>query len=91
MVAVMRAFLGHFFLVLIVPIVGLRPGKQMTPFRVRPHLFYSGLALTAIVGDEASVDELIPGKVRGTVDLVVNGTFWFGATPGLARGDVPAS
>jgi hypothetical protein len=28
------------------------------------------------------VDELIPGKVRGTVDLVVNGTFWVGATLG---------
>ncbi len=27
----------------------------------------------------SAVDELIPGKVRGTVDLVVNGTFWLGA------------
>jgi MFS family permease len=30
----------------------------------------------------SAVDELIPGKVRGTVDLVVNGTFWVGATLG---------
>jgi MFS family permease len=30
----------------------------------------------------SAVDELIPGKVRGTVDLVVNGTFWLGATIG---------
>src|SRR6202789_144441 len=30
----------------------------------------------------SAVDELIPGKVRGTVDLVVNGTFWVGATFG---------
>ena len=30
----------------------------------------------------SAVDELIPGKVRGTVDLVVNGTFWLGATAG---------
>ena len=30
----------------------------------------------------SAVDELIPGKVRGTVDLVVNGTFWIGATMG---------
>src|SRR6201986_1053012 len=30
----------------------------------------------------SAVDELIPGKVRGTVDLVVNGTFWVGATIG---------
>src|ERR1700723_3807492 len=31
----------------------------------------------------SAVDELIPGKVRGTVDLAVNGTFWVGATLGL--------
>lgn len=30
----------------------------------------------------SAVDELIPGKVRGTVDLLVNGTFWVGATLG---------
>ena len=28
------------------------------------------------------MDELIPGKVRGTVDLLVNGTFWVGASLG---------
>ena len=30
----------------------------------------------------SAVDELIPAKVRGTVDLVVNATFWAGATLG---------
>jgi MFS family permease len=30
----------------------------------------------------SAVDELIPGKVRGTVDLIVNGTFWAGAALG---------
>jgi MFS family permease len=30
----------------------------------------------------SAVDELIPGRLRGTVDLVVNGTFWIGATIG---------
>ncbi|MGI4755584.1 MAG: MFS transporter [Janthinobacterium lividum] len=30
----------------------------------------------------SAVDELIPGKVRGTVDLIVNGTFWVGASMG---------
>ncbi len=30
----------------------------------------------------SAVDELIPGKVRGTVDLIVNGTFWVGAAFG---------
>ncbi len=32
----------------------------------------------------SAVDELIPGKVRGTVDLIVNGTFWVGASIGAA-------
>ena len=30
----------------------------------------------------SAVDELIPGRVRGTVDLVVNATFWIGAAVG---------
>jgi MFS family permease len=30
----------------------------------------------------SAVDELIPGKVRGTVDLIVNATFWLGAALG---------
>lgn len=30
----------------------------------------------------SAVDELIPGKVRGTVDLIVNGTFWVGGAVG---------
>ncbi|HEV2136096.1 MAG TPA: MFS transporter [Terracidiphilus sp.] len=45
----------------------------------------------------SAVDELIPGKIRGTVDLVVNGTFWLGATAGavaamfLLSGALPQS
>ena len=30
----------------------------------------------------SAVDELIPSKIRGTVDLVVNATFWLGAIVG---------
>lgn len=30
----------------------------------------------------SAVDELIPGRVRGTVDLIVNGTFWIGGALG---------
>jgi MFS family permease len=30
----------------------------------------------------SAIDELIPAAVRGTVDLVVNGTFWLGAALG---------
>jgi uncharacterized membrane protein YcaP (DUF421 family) len=54
MAAVLRAFFGYFFLVMIVRIVGRRPGKQMTPFEFVLVFFIGGLALTAIVGDEVS-------------------------------------
>jgi MFS family permease len=45
-------------------------------------------ALTGVgIGGEyaainSAVDELIPGRIRGTVDLVVNGTFWVGGAIG---------
>lgn len=54
MVAIVRAFLGYFFLVFIVRVVGRRPGKQMTPFEFVLIFFIGGLALTAMVGDEVS-------------------------------------
>ena len=54
MAAVLRAFFGYFFLVLIVRIVGRRPGKQMTPFEFVLVFYMGGLALTAMVADEAS-------------------------------------
>jgi MFS family permease len=45
--------------------------------------FFTGAA----IGGEYSainsaIDELIPARVRGTVDLVVNGSFWIGAIAG---------
>jgi MFS family permease len=45
-------------------------------------------ALTGVgIGGEyaainSAVDELIPARVRGTVDLIVNGTFWIGGAVG---------
>ena len=30
----------------------------------------------------SAIDELIPARVRGTVDLAINGTFWIGAALG---------
>jgi uncharacterized membrane protein YcaP (DUF421 family) len=59
MTAVLRAFFGYFFLVMIVRIVGRRPGKQMTPFEFVLIFFIGGLALTAIVGDEVSFTNAI--------------------------------
>jgi uncharacterized membrane protein YcaP (DUF421 family) len=59
MTAVLRAFFGYFFLVMVVRIVGRRPGKQMTPFEFVLIFFIGGLALTAIVGDEGSFTNAI--------------------------------
>src|SRR5207244_2587007 len=50
--------------------------------------FVAFLALTgAGIGGEYSainsaIDELIPAKVRGRVDLAINGTYWIGAAVG---------
>ena len=54
MSAVFRAFFFYFFLVFITRIVGRRPGKQLTPFEFVLVFFMGGLALTAMVGNEAS-------------------------------------
>jgi uncharacterized membrane protein YcaP (DUF421 family) len=59
MAAVIRAFLGYFFLVFIVRIVGRRPGKQFTPFEFVLIFFIGGLALTAMVGKEISFTNAI--------------------------------
>ena len=55
MAAAIRALLGYLFLVFIVRIVGRRPGKQLTPFEFVLIFFMGGLALTAMVADEASL------------------------------------
>lgn len=59
MVPILRAFFGYLFLVLMVRIVGRRPGKQMTPFEFVLIFFIGGLALTAMVGNEASFTSAI--------------------------------
>ncbi len=42
--------------------------------------FFTGLGIGGeYAAINSAVDELIPGKVRGTVDLIVNATFWLGA------------
>jgi uncharacterized membrane protein YcaP (DUF421 family) len=54
MAAVFRAFFFYFFLVFVTRIVGRRPGKQLTPFEFVLVFFMGGLALTAMVGNDAS-------------------------------------
>lgn len=52
---ILRAAFGYLFLVLIVRIVGRRPGKQLTPFEFVLVFYLGGLTLTGMVGAEMSL------------------------------------
>src|SRR6201995_3572435 len=56
---VLRAAFGYLFLVLMVRIVGRRPGKQLTPFEFVLIFFLGGLTLTGMVGPQASVTNAV--------------------------------
>src|ERR1700710_1201339 len=59
-----------------------------TAFAFAPWYFYLARFLTgAGIGGEyaainSAIDELIPARVRGRVDLIVNGTYWLGSAAG---------
>src|SRR3954447_2578996 len=55
MAAVFRAIFGYCFLILMIRIVGRRPGKQMTPFEYVLIFFIGGLTLTPLVGNDRSI------------------------------------
>ena len=55
MPAVLRALFGYCFLVLMVRVVGRRPGKQMTPMEFVLVFFSGGLTLTTVVADDKSI------------------------------------
>jgi uncharacterized membrane protein YcaP (DUF421 family) len=59
MAAVLRAIFGYCFLVLMVRIVGRRPGKQMTPFEYVLIFFIGGLTLTQMVADDRSLTNAV--------------------------------
>ena len=56
---VLRAAFGYLFLVLMVRIVGRRPGKQLTPFEFVLVFYLGGLTLTGMVGVEASLSSAV--------------------------------
>jgi hypothetical protein len=56
---IFRAVFGYLFLVLMVRIVGRRPGKQLTPFEFVLIFYLGGLTLTGMVGDEASLTNAV--------------------------------
>ncbi len=59
-----------------------------TAFSFAPWYFYAARFFTgAGIGGEyaainSAIDELIPARVRGRVDLIVNGSYWLGAAGG---------
>lgn len=61
-----------------------------TAFAFAPWFFYLCRFFTgAGIGGEyaainSAIDELIPARVRGRVDLVINGSYWLGAAGGAA-------
>lgn len=52
---VFRAAFGYLFLVVLVRVVGRRPGKQLTPFEFVLIFYLGGLTLTGMVGTEMSL------------------------------------
>ena len=63
-------------------------------------LFFRALTGAGIGGEYAAInsaiDELIPARVRGRVDLMINGSYWigaagFGGDPRVARSALAAS
>jgi MFS family permease len=61
-----------------------------TAFAFAPWYFYIARFFTgADIGGEyaainSAIDELIPARVRGRVDLIINGSYWLGAAGGAA-------
>lgn len=51
---VFQGIFGYCFLILMVRVVGRRPGKQMTPFEYVLIFFIGGLTLTGMVADDRS-------------------------------------
>jgi MFS family permease len=61
-----------------------------TAFSMNPMFFYACRFFTgAGIGGEyaainSAIDELIPARIRGRVDLIINGSFWIGTAFGAA-------
>ena len=68
----------------------------LTAFSMSPLWYFCARFLTgAGIGGEyaainSAIDELIPAKFRGRVDVAINGSFWVGATARLAADDPAA-
>ncbi len=62
----------------------------LTAFSFAPWFFFACRFLTgAGIGGEyaainSAIDELMPARIRGRIDLIINGSFWLGAAAGAA-------
>ncbi|MGH2474514.1 MAG: MFS transporter [Candidatus Limnocylindrales bacterium] len=59
-------------------------GTVLTAFSMSPLWYFACRFVTGagIGGEYAAIDELIPAKYRGRVDIAINGSFWLGAAAG---------
>jgi MFS family permease len=63
-------------------------GTALTAISMNPLWFFACRFITGFgIGGEyaainSAIDELIPSRVRGRVDLIINGSFWLGAVGG---------
>ncbi|MGA8986891.1 MFS transporter [Aeromicrobium sp.] len=63
-------------------------GTVLTAFSMNPTWYFACRFLTgAGIGGEyaainSAIDELIPAKYRGRIDIIINGSFWVGAAAG---------
>jgi MFS family permease len=63
-------------------------GTVLTAFSMSPMWYFACRAITgAGIGGEyaainSAIDELIPAKYRGRIDIAINGSFWIGAAAG---------
>src|SRR4029079_13164861 len=63
-------------------------GTVLTAFSMNPMWYFACRFVTGMgIGGEyaainSAIDELIPAKFRGRVDIAINGSFWVGAAGG---------
>jgi MFS family permease len=72
----------------IITLIVYLTGTALTAFSMNPLWFFVCRFVTGFgIGGEyaainSAIDELIPSRVRGRVDLIINGSFWLGAVGG---------
>ncbi len=81
---ILRAAFGYLFLILVVRVVGRRPGKQLTPFEFVLVFYLGGLTLTGMVANEVSFTNAACQIV--TVGMCHYGITWLRTrSPRIAR------